>query len=72
MVDKNGAYFRLIIFVIGELAFSFLYVLYTILQLVKFSIEWYIIVGVLFDYDGKSLLRKLGWVDFRIGSHREK
>ena len=38
----------------------------------KFSIEWYIIVGVLFDYDRKSLLRKWGWVDLSIGKVQGK
>ena len=40
-------------YTIGDLTFLFLYILYTILQLVKFSIEWYIKNGILFDSDRK-------------------
>ena len=40
-------------YTIGDLTFLFLYILYTILQLVKFSIEWYITNGILFDSDRK-------------------
>ena len=64
--------YELFEYTIGDLTFLFLYILYTILQLVKFSIEWHITNGILFDSDRKFSYESDNISIFPQENHREK